>query len=394
MYSDPEHSAPLSSRRLEPLRVGSERLAPVVAWLCLVSVLVPLVACGKKGAPLPPLRNTPMTTRDLQVSQQGRQILFDMAYPKTTISGFSLGGIDGVELMQLVKPAPGAVIIDPESEDEEDEEDEEAKPQPLPSADAREFVAGGEVLLTLRGAELNAAVVGDRLQFRIPLADELPSEPTANIFAVRTVKGNEDSQLSNRATLIPIEPPSAPGNLQAQATADGIELSWEADTDFEGFDVFRREAQVRGYDEALARVGGDVRAYRDTSARYERRYIYTVRAVANVAPLIHTDEAGEREIEYKDRFPPPLPANIVALAERASVRLRWDPAKADDVAGYIIYRREPGRDFHRITDKPVASTEFLDRNLASGLTYAYQLQVVDENGNESGKSDPVVTTAR
>ncbi|MEM7582543.1 MAG: fibronectin type III domain-containing protein [Acidobacteriota bacterium] len=385
MYCETERLRPSNAA---PRVAHASRLT---AWLCLAIALTPLVACGKKGDPLPPLRNIPAPTRDLQVSQQGRQILLDMAYPQTTVSGLSLGGIDQVELLQLVKPAPGVTMS---ASTAEDATEEEAKPVPLPSADAREFEAGAETLLTLRGAELNAAVVGDRLQFRIPLADDLPSEPAANIFAVRTLKGDETSQLSNRATLVPIEPPAAPSNLQAQATADGIELSWEAESDFEGFDIFRREAQIRGYDEALDRVEGDVRSYVDARARFDRRYIYTVRGIANVSPLIHTDEAGEREIEYEDRFPPPLPANIVALAERASVRLRWDPSEADDVAGYIIFRREPARDFHRINDQPVTGTEFLDRNLTSGLTYAYQLKVVDRSGNESPLSDPVVTTTR
>ena len=151
---------------------------------------------------------------------------------------------------------------------------------------------------------------------------------------------------------------------------------------------------MRGYGEAIHRVGGDQRTYVDSSASYGSRYIYTVRTVASVNPLIHSDEAGEREVEYEDVFAPPLPANIVALAERAAVRLRWDPSTAEDVAGYILYRREPGRDFHRLTPDLVTGVEYLDRGLASGLTYAYRLRVVDKVGNESELSRPVETTTR
>lgn len=352
----------------------------------LLALIVGLGACGKKGDPLPPLRNIPLTTQDLAVRQLGRQIRLDMSYPQTTVSGLTLGGIDAVELLELVKPVTPAVA--PASEDEE------PKPVPLPSADAREFQAGARTLLTLRGAELTAAVVGDQLQFRLPLTEEMPEEPLANIFAVRTFKGEEASALSNRATLIPIEPPPSPHNLQAEAGADGIVLSWEAEADTEGFDVFRREAQIRGYGEPIQRVGGEKRRFHDTTASYERRYIYTVRAVASVEPLIYSDEAGEREIEYEDRFAPPLPRNVVALAERAAIRLRWEPSTADDVAGYVIYRREPARNFHRLTDDPVQGTEYLDRNLTSGLTYGYRVQVVDKSGNESELSPPVETTAR
>ncbi len=352
----------------------------ISASALLLAALVALGACGKKGPPLPPLRNIPLATKDLEVRQQGRQILLGMAYPATTVSGMTLGGIDAVELLELVKPVPPAT-----GEDET---------PVLPSAEAREMEAGARTLLTLSGTELTAAVVGDRIQLRLPLAEQLPAEPVANIFAVRTVKGDETSTISNRVTLVPLAPPAPPGNLQVRPTADGIELTWEAGDDTQGFDVFRRDAQIRGYGEPVRRVDGDQRQYLDDSARFDKRYIYTVRTVAGIDPLIHSDEAGEREIEYEDRFAPPLPKNLVALAERAAIRLRWEPSPAGDVAGYVIYRREPGRNFHPITDRPITGAEYLDRGLASGLTYAYRLQVIDHKGNESELSAPVETTAR
>ena len=168
-------------------------LSRVVAVALLLAALV-LSACGKKGDPLPPLRNVPLTISDLTVSQQGHQILLDMGYPSTTVSGMVLGGIDAAELVVLTKPAPP-----PPAEGED--------PRPLPSADAREMEAAGQSLVSLRGAELSSAVVGDRLQIRLPLADPLPAEPVVNIFAVRTVKGDETSAVSNRVSLVPITPP-------------------------------------------------------------------------------------------------------------------------------------------------------------------------------------------
>ena len=365
------------------------------ATLLLASIAIGAIGCGKKGDPLPPLRNIPITTKDLEVRQQGRQILLDMAYPATTVSGLVLGGIDEVELLELVKPVPPMVTrIEPPPPAEGEEPTAAPKPPPLPSAEPREFEAAARTLLTLRGSELTAAVVGDRIQIRLPLAESLPDEPMANIFAIRTIKGNETSAISNRVTLVPIAAPSPPRNLRATSTANGIELTWEAEDDTDGFDIFRRSALIRGYGEPIRRVDGTERRHLDTSARFDERYIYTVRTVAGIEPLIHSDEAGEREIDHEDRFAPPLPKNIVALAERASIRLRWEASTADDVAGYIIYRREPGRDFHQLTDQPITRTEYFDRSLSSGLTYAYRVQVVDHKGNASELSRPVETTTR
>jgi len=347
----------------------------VLLPLLALAALSALAACGKKGDPLPPLRDIPLRTADLTLTQQGRLIVLEAGYPVATVSGLPLGGIDALELLQLVKPAAGEAL------------------QP---ADATEFRATAEVLLTLRGTELTSAVTGDRVQVRVPLADELPAEPLAHYFGVRTLKGDETSDVSNLVGLIPMEPPPAPGNLQATARSESIELTWESSAEgVQGFDVFRREAREHGYGKPLQRLAGDARSFRDPGAAYGKSYIYTVRAIGKLEPLIWSAEAGEREIDYEDRFAPPLPKSFVALGERGRVRLRWEASPAADVAGYWVWRREPRRDdFHRVHDAPVTGLEYLDRGLTAGFAYEYQIQVVDRVGNESELSEIATATVR
>ncbi|MCP4660363.1 MAG: fibronectin type III domain-containing protein [bacterium] len=356
------------------LRRRGRTMAVAASLALLTGGFLALAGCGKKGDPLPPLRNIPQRTDDLKIRQQGRLILLDMAYPATTVSGMALGAIDAVELHELVGPTV------------------EGTASPV---EERQFEAEAEVLLTLRGSELATAVTGDRIQIRVPLAAELPAEPMAHYFAVRTLKADETSALSNGVTLVPIEPPPPPRDLRLTPRAAGVELAWEiGDESAAGFDVFRRQAEEHGYGEPIQSLPAETRQHLDTTARYGKRYIYTVRTVANREPLIESAAAGESEIGFEDRFAPPLPESFVALGERARVRLRWDPSAAGDVGGYILHRREPGRDFHRITDAPISQVEYIDRGLVSGYEYAYRIQVVDQVGNQSELSEPVSTTVR
>ena len=348
----------------------------VALGLSLVLAVLPIVGCGKKGEPLPPLRTIPLPTTDLSVYQQGRLILFDLAYPSTTLSGLPLGGIDTLELYAMTKPLPpdaGAA---------------------WPSAEPAEFEAAGKLLQRFSGADLQAAVAGDRLQFQLPLASPLPSSPLATIYAVRSTKAGETSNYSNRVTLVAREPMAPPKGLAVEAQADGIHLRWESDAAAQGFDIFRRDAQNKSYGQAIARVPGGERVFVDQTASYGNNYIYTVRAVANANPLVHSDPAGEREVGYEDRYAPPVPGNILALGERGTVRLRWDASPGTDVAGYLIWRKDPARDFTKLTATPLLATEFTDRGLASGLTFEYVLQAVDKSGNESPRSAPVSVVTR
>jgi hypothetical protein len=229
------------------------------------------------------------------------------------------------------------------------------------------------------------------------MSDDLPDEPTsASFFAVKTFKGEESSALSNQVALIPAKPPQAPSGLGVEGLPKSVRVTWTFDDPrpIEGFEILRRDADQRGYGAPLKRVKGEARDYFDRTVVYGNRYIYTVRSVASVEPLVLSADSGEQEIHYEDRFPPAMPSNFVALAETGAVRLRWDPSPDSDVAGYTIFRREPGRDFHPLNETPMRQVEYLDRGLTSGFSYSYRIQVVDQEGNLSPLSEPITTTVR
>ncbi len=92
---------------------------------------------------------------------------------------------------------------------------------------------------------------------------------------------------------------------------------------------------------------------------------------------------SEHEVHYLDRFPPAVPGDLVALAEPGRIRLVWRSVDADDLAGYIVYRRLGNGSFERLTAQPVTAPEYNDTVLTAGQTYGYRVTAIDKAGNES-----------
>jgi hypothetical protein len=366
-----------SDRRPPARRPRWRRRGHRVGAAALAAVAVLAAACGKKGDPEPPLRFVPRPATDLTVAQRGGELVLGCSYPKLATNGRALPGLASVELWHLGRPLPPSG---------------EASPP-----DPRQFAAAAAIAATLSGDDLTAAVRGDRLALRWPLGDLTAPERQLHAYAVRFVSTRgERSDFSNVAAIAPVPPPAPPAGLALEAREDGIEVSWTAGgSEVTGYRLYRRESEERDYGAALASVEATTASYLDASAHLGNRYVYAVTAVASAAPPIESAVGAEREIDYRDRFPPAAPKGLVALAEAGRVRLSWQASEAADVAGYQVYRRdEPGGEFHRRTDAPLTATTFVDEGTAAGRSYAYRVTAVDASGNESPPGAEVTVAAR
>jgi hypothetical protein len=342
-----------------------------------------LAGCGKQGPPAPPLRAVPAPTKDLAVRQQGGRVLLTFSFPKLTPAGTALGGLSGVEVVGVERPAP------PPPQD--------ARPAPL---EARELAAAGTVVAKLAAGDVAPATFGDRMIIALPLPEPLPAAPQARHYAVRTVGPEGDrSELSNVVALVPKAPPAPPERVTVTARAEGVQVEWTAREGAAGYNVYRRGAQERAHGHPLHTAGAEERSYVDASARFGESYIYAVTTAGQRDPLIESAIGSEREVRYQDRFAPPPPAEPVALAETGRIRLLWQASDAagaggvggvGDVAGYVVYRRRgTAGDFVRLTAQPVAETEYVDSAVAADEIYFYRVTAVDQLGNESAPGTEV-----
>lgn len=344
--------------------------------VCLLA-LATLQGCGKQGDPAPPFRAVPSTTADLEVRQQDGRLLLDFTFPQTTAAGTALGGLSTVEVWEALQPAP-----------------REGKPVPLPPMDARVFQAASALKLTIGQQDLPAVTFGSRVVIPIPLP-EAPATPEATppavpqaqarFYAVRTVGATgERSDFSNQAAIVPGTPPAAPERLSVTGRPDGVLVEWSGTEGATGYNIYRRGAEERSLGQPIHAAAAEARSWVDTSARMGQGYIYGVTAMAGQDPLIESGVASEQEIRFQDRFPPPPPLELVALAEGGRVRLIWRGSEAEDLAGYHVYRRGAEGDFERITTQPLQETEYIDAAAYAGQTYSYRVTAVDQIGNESG----------
>ncbi len=292
-------------------------------------------------------------------------------------------------------------MAEPEEEEAEGEEtgEEEAAegaeepeiappaPEELVLVDMRDFERSAALKLTLAGAELESAVSGDKIVMRLPF--QLAEEREARIYAVKTTLGGRlESDISNLAILVPRQPPPAPADFTVQAEQAGVRLSWsDGGEEVLEYRVYRRDAESRSYGPALRIVAAGDSEYLDRGASFGGRYIYAVAAVANLQPLVESSFSTERELDYRDRYPPPAPGGLAALADRGQVRLIWDASEADDVQGYLIFRRAPQGEPEPINEEPLQRLEFLDRAVVSGASYLYSVVAVDDEGNRSEPSE-------
>ncbi|MFJ8081842.1 PA14 domain-containing protein [Streptomyces sp. NPDC096205] len=99
-----------------------------------------------------------------------------------------------------------------------------------------------------------------------------------------------------------------------------------------------------------------------------------------------------------DRVTPLAPTGTVTSYDETSGRagLTWAPNREMDLAGYRVYRRDPGAAEAALVSGPALLTEtsFAEVLPATGASYAYEVRAVDRAGNESaGSAAAAVTTA-
>jgi hypothetical protein len=341
-----------------------------------------LTACATMNPPLPPSLELPRPPTDLRASRQGDRVTLTWTIPTSTTDRRTIHAVGSTHICRSVAPEItqcGTPVG-------------ELPPQTLPSAGK----AGSKPATGSYTDTLPASLLGD--------------DPSATVNYAVEVLNREDrgAGLSNRVRVPLVRTLPPPQDFQARLTAQGIVLSWAspaapANTDPSIHYVVRVYRNPLGSQERSlvgeVPLGGD-HTLTDSSFEWEKTYQYRGQTVTVIhqtdKPTVQVEgsDTPDQFIFADDVFPPAIPAGLQAAfsgpGQPPFVDLIWAPNSDLDLAGYNVYRHEPGTAPVRLNSELVKTPAYRDSAVVPGKTYIYSVSAVDLRGNESARSEAAV----
>ena len=390
-----------------------------------------VIACGKKGPPLPPLVRLPAPPANITAERRGDTVDISFTVPDTNTDRTKPANIERVDVYaitappaipddQLLKRATkvGTIAVkspkDPNAVVDEDERDEEIEPAVGSGLDqgatgrvqeqlTRQAFAPADLAKDDRAARRDADRHG-------PLLGPSQIASARTYVAVGVSSRGQKGPPSKRVTAPLIEPPPTPRDVGMSYTEKAVELSWAPlALATSGSDAVLPSRPLGSAAPTLAYNVYDVStdtpqkvnkeplaepALADPRMAWGEKRCYAVRAVAIVAGA--TVESNSTPPECKtltDTFPPAPPKGLRSVPGERTISLIWDPNGESDLAGYLVFRAKAGEPLAPMTPQPIQDTTFTD-TVEPGVRYTYALEAVDKAGNPSAFSERVDETAR
>lgn len=344
-----------------------------VLLLTLAAVCL-FCGCAAEAPPRPPRIQTPQPVKDLRVTQVGRALILDFTTPRLATDGRRLTKPIGVELFRQVKP-PGGL-------------------QPGPFVATKPWVS-------IKPQILGQFERGNRIRYTARMAPQQFSQSVGSVFSFRAVtltrgfRGRpRESDPSNIASTRLLDVSAPVVGLQAKQTPHALELRWSTPnksltgapiSGLTGYRIYRALKSQPG----ILNLVGDVSSAADQDRRFQfgQTYVYKVRAVfTQDGYTAMTADSEPVEVTPREIFPPPPPTGLTAVYTGKAVELIWKPEIEPNLAGYNVYRLEPGKPAERLNPQLLRTPAFTDRAITQATRTIYWVTAVDGVQNESQPS--------
>ena len=179
----------------------------------------------------------------------------------------------------------------------------------------------------------------------------------------------------------------APANVTltgAKAVSGGIQVTWQAASGAEKYNVYRKDASNTVW-RVIATVTGT--SYTDKSAKAGVTYSYTVRGVGSDGKTL---SPGYNKTGVSATMPAAsaTPAKVVlvsAKADSAGILVTWQ--NTNGAHAYQVYRKDAVNTKWTVIAKNVRDTEWKDITAVKGTKYTYTVRAVADDGVTLGGYD-------
>lgn len=216
----------------------------------------------------------------------------------------------------------------------------------------------------------------------VPLGDPVYITDQPGWYSVAAI--DQNGKISLRTEPVPgaLDPaaaaqtPSAPQGFSAAGGEQGVTLDFYPDSFVPAYRL-ERAALSAGPFAPLALLTGS--PYIDAQVTVGNTYWY--RLIALGTDLTESNPAGPLAALVSD-LPPPIPTGFNCRFMPQGMRLLWDPSTVPDLAGYNLYRSEPGGPFVKRNSTPLTDNQVVDF-VSLNNVFAWQVTAVDQQGQES-----------
>lgn len=350
---------------------------PLALFVLAAALAAVNLSCAAPSAPQPPSLRLSRTVDNLTAVRKGRRVVLSWSTPTETTDRQNVRWPTVTRICRAVNQFPVDRCV--------------------------------EVVAVIRSSELSSSQPTGRRPL-VSFEDVLPANSLdfyrQATYAVEVLNAHGRSAgLSNqvRVALTPTEEP--PQALHAVLDAQGPLLSWRttvypwtAAGVTHRLRVYRRasgQTAVTLVADEPWRVGED--AARDSTFEWEKTYEYWITTATEVASATHPtivvegDDSPIVSLLVHDTFPPAVPTGLEAVfssvGQQPFIDLTWTPNGEEDLAGYLVYRRQPGGEFVPLTREPVPAPAWRDTAVQAGAHYEYAVRAVDQRGNQSALSE-------
>jgi len=346
-----------------------------------------LAGCGQTGTPQPPSLQLPAPVGDLAAKRIGDRVVLSWTMPRRTTDKLPLKGLQPVQICRRTGEGPCLTVGTVSYEIGKPASYDDMLPPDL-TGGSPQLLAYSVDVLSLHGRSAGASNIAYTAAGSAPPAFiDASGKITPNGVVLQwqqaSLPGSDHKVSIERALL------SAPAKSEAQpASRAPFGVSGQSPPKLQTLVV-------------RLPPGPDPGKSLDPDAAFDQRYSYRISRVTTVSIGgksidIAGPSSAEILVDTRDIFPPSAPAGLAAVAtpDEGAIDLSWAPNTETDLAGYAVYRSEPGGEAVRISPpaKPVDSPAFRDATAKPGLAYAYSVTAIDRDGNESPRSAEVKET--